>query len=111
KGNVVADAPSPDPFAKPVSQRLLSEPYSSLVQMADEIAEISPLCCLMVAKRRLPARLVESYMVQETEFCSISATGHTEKWQMLCLPHPEEEPWVRTLLEKVDQRLSTATPA
>uniref|UniRef100_A0AAV2MMH4 ribonuclease H n=1 Tax=Knipowitschia caucasica TaxID=637954 RepID=A0AAV2MMH4_KNICA len=42
KVNVVADALSRDPFAKPVGQRLLSEPYSTLVQEADEIAKKRP---------------------------------------------------------------------
>lgn len=39
KANVVADALSRDPFVKPVGQRLLSEPYSSLTQEVSEVSE------------------------------------------------------------------------
>lgn len=41
KGNVMADALRRDLFARPVGQRLLSEPYFSLVQETDELGEQS----------------------------------------------------------------------
>ena len=41
KRNVVADALSRDPFAKPVGQRLLREPYPTLIQEASGVEEDS----------------------------------------------------------------------
>lgn len=41
KLNVVADSLSRDPFAKSIGQRLLKEPYSSLLRDAAEIEESS----------------------------------------------------------------------
>ena len=37
--NVVADALSRDPFVKPMSQRLLSEPYSRLIECAKDLGD------------------------------------------------------------------------
>ena len=37
--NVVADALSRDPFVKPLNQRLLSEPYSGLLEQVCEVEE------------------------------------------------------------------------
>ena len=39
KLNVVADALSRDPFVKPLSQRLMSEPYSGLLEQVCEVGE------------------------------------------------------------------------
>lgn len=39
KINVLADALSRDPFVKPIGQRLLKEPYATLMQEANEVGE------------------------------------------------------------------------
>lgn len=56
KKNVVADALSRDPFAKSVSQRLLKEPYSTLVQESngvegDSVQDVFRASCLSQACR------------------------------------------------------------
>uniref|UniRef100_A0A3B3ZPY6 Chemokine interleukin-8-like domain-containing protein n=1 Tax=Periophthalmus magnuspinnatus TaxID=409849 RepID=A0A3B3ZPY6_9GOBI len=62
-------------------------------------------CCLSVAQKRLPAKQVQSYKVQEAgKGCDISATVVQVKGRMLCLPHPEGQQWVQKLMRIVDQR-------
>ncbi|XP_031698294.1 C-C motif chemokine 19-like [Anarrhichthys ocellatus] len=71
-------------------------------------AEIVVDCCLTVAEKPMPLRIIQSYTIQEAgKGCGISATGFiTKSGRTLCVSHPNDKQWVRTYIKYLDEKRS-----
>ncbi|XP_051279323.1 C-C motif chemokine 19-like [Dicentrarchus labrax] len=68
--------------------------------------EMAVDCCLSVVSKHLPIKVIVNYKIQEAgKGCDISATTFiTKAGRKLCLPHPDDEEWVRNHIAALDKR-------
>ncbi|XP_068577048.1 C-C motif chemokine 19-like isoform X1 [Cebidichthys violaceus] len=71
-------------------------------------AEIVVDCCLTIAEKPMPLKIIQSYTIQEAgKGCGISATGFiTKLGRTLCVSHPNDKQWVRTYIKYLDEKRS-----
>ncbi|CAG5919052.1 unnamed protein product [Menidia menidia] len=89
-------------MASPVATLLLL----GIICFSFAAAEVPVDCCLQASPKRLPAKNIVAYTIQEEgKGCDISATVLINKsGRKLCAVHPKGNPWVQNVINAVEKR-------